>query len=112
VLGFNDGNIFIAATGLFLTIFAAVWSLAWWLSNQFAVTRAIVYDQVEKLTNLFTSKLEYHEKHDDQRFSAISNDLWDIKVRAAALKGIYLTTDEAQLTPVSKKIKKILKEEN
>jgi hypothetical protein len=108
---FEGGNILIGATGLFLTVFAAVWSLAWWLSTQFTTTRTIIYDQIGKLTELFNRKLDYHEQHDDQRFASISNDLWDIKVRAAALKGIYLNTEDALMTPVSKKIKKILKEE-
>ena len=106
-----EGNVFLGAVGLFLTIFAAVWSLAWWLSGKFNTVTALIYNQVEKLTAHFNKKLEYHEQHDDQRFATISNDLWEIKVRAAALKGIYLNTDEKHLTPVSKKIKKILKEE-
>lgn len=107
-----DLSVIISAIGLFLAIFGSVWSLAWWLSGQFLTTRNIIYSQVEKLQNSFIGKLEYHERHDDQRFAAIMNDLSDLKIRNASIKTLYLNTDEALLTPVSKKIKKLLKEED
>lgn len=100
-------SVILSAAGLFLAIFGSVWSLAWWLSGQFTTTRNIIYSQVEKVIG----KLEYHERHDDQRFAAIMNDLSDLKIRNASIKTLYLNTDEALLTPVSKKIKRLLKEE-
>lgn len=101
---------FVELATLFLTIFGSVWSLAWWLSSKFTQTHKLIYDQVEKLENHFSSKLDYHEKHDDARFQNISNDLWEIKVRNAAVRGVYLNTEDEFLNPVSKKVKKILKE--
>jgi hypothetical protein len=71
-----------------LTIIGTVWSLAWWLSGKFSELRHLVYDQVEKLGKEITNKLEYHEKHDDQRFLSMGNDIWEMKVRNAAVKGI------------------------
>lgn len=106
-----DINILLSGAGLFLAIFGSVWSLAWWLSGQFVTTRNIIYTQVEKLQKSFNEKLEYHERHDDGRFLAMMNDLNDLKIRNAAIKTLYLNTDEALLTPVSKKIKRLLKEE-
>lgn len=85
----SDGyTVFIELAALFLTIFGAVWSLAWWLSGQFTAMRNLIYSQIEKLETHFTNKLEYHERHDDARFQNISNELWEIKVRNAALKGM------------------------
>lgn len=101
---------FIQVTSLFLTIFASVWSLAWWLSSKFSQIQDSIHNQIEKLEEKFIEKIEYHEKHDDQRFMAISNDLWEIKMRNAAIKGLFLNTDDEQLPQINKKIKKILKE--
>lgn len=87
----ENHQIVLSAVGLFLTIFAAVWSLAWWLSGQFTAIRNLIYSQVEKLNISLSQKLEYHEKHDDGRFAMVDtrlnnarDDLWDIRVRNAS----------------------------
>lgn len=77
-------NTIIAIVGLFCTIFAAVWSLAWWLNGHFNNIRKDVYALGKEILD----KLEYHERHDDQRFSQIRDDIWDIRVRNAAADGI------------------------
>ena len=66
-------------------------TLVWWLSKQFSSVRHLVYDKVEKVYEKIdqsmreiSNKLEYHEQHDDKRFSQISNDLWSTRVRNAA----------------------------
>lgn len=87
-------NPFIGTTGLLLTVFAAIWSLAWWLSGQFTAIRNLIYTQVEKLSVTFTEKLEYHEKHDDQRFSSLSNDIWELRVRNAANDKLTMSKKE------------------
>lgn len=79
-----DQQLFITVAGLFLTIFAAVWSLAWWLSGQFSAIRNLVYSTAEKMSERILNKLEYHEKHDDDRFSQIREDLSEIRIRNAA----------------------------
>lgn len=89
-------ELFIAAVGLFLTIFGSVWSLAWWLSGKFTDLRNLIYTQVEKLQTSFTEKLEYHEKHDDQRFTSLSNDIWELRVRNAANDNILLKAHKEQ----------------
>lgn len=78
-----DSN-FIAIVSLFLTIFAAVWSLAWWLNGHFNNIRKDVYALGKEILD----KLEYHERHDDTRFSQLRDDIWDIRVRNAAMDGI------------------------
>lgn len=95
---FEPGVIF-QLIGLFLTIFASIWSLAWWLSGQFTGIRNLLYSQVEKLNTTFTEKLDYHEKHDDQRFNSISKDIgavrddvWEIRVRNASNDNVILKT--------------------
>lgn len=74
------------AVGIFVG--GTVWALAWWLSGQFSLIRNLVYEQINKVGDSILSKLEYHEKHDDARFASISNDLWDLRVRDAAVRGV------------------------
>lgn len=76
--------------GLSVGVFVGgtVWALAWWLSGQFSGTRAFVYEQLLRVEQGVLSKLEYHEKHDDTRFTRIHNDLWEIRVRNAAKDGL------------------------
>lgn len=88
---FEGANVLIAVTGLFLTVFAAVWSLAWWLSSQFTALRNLIYNEIKSLERNIFEKIEYHEKHDDARFTgvdsrllSIRDDIWDIRVRNSA----------------------------
>jgi len=106
--------------GLSVGVFVGgtVWGLAWWLSNQFSGIKNFVFQQIKSVEQTILEKLEYHERHDDIRFSGldsrvtnIRDDLWNMRVRNAAIKGIYVNTDDSQLTPVSKKVKKLFKEE-
>lgn len=75
---------FTTLAGFFLTIFAAVWSLAWWLSGKFSEIRNLVFTTAEKTREVLLNKLEYHERHDDDRFSQIREDLGEIRIRNAA----------------------------
>ena len=71
-------------------IIGATWGAAWWLSKQFSDVRRLIHSKTEQLEKFILDKLEYHEKHDDQRFQTISNDLWVIRVRNAALDWLDL----------------------
>lgn len=89
---FENVSPLVALTGLFLTIFGAVWSLAWWLSGKFTEVRSLVYSTAEKTADSILSKLEYHEKHDDSRFSnignrltSVQNDIWELRVNNASM---------------------------
>lgn len=77
---FDNINTIVAIIGLFLTVFAAIWSLAWWLNGHFNNIRKDVY----LLGKEILDKLEYHERHDDKRFSQIHDVMTDIRVHNAA----------------------------
>jgi len=81
-----------ATLGIIFTIVSAVSSLTWWLSGQFSGIRHMVYERIGLTEKVLVDKLEYHERHDDVRFTGISNDLWDIRVRNAAKDGLISPT--------------------
>lgn len=83
-MGVND---IMTIVSLIFTILGAVSGLAWFIFSQFSAVKKLVYDKFEDLQKTFITKLEYHERHDDQRFNAIQNDLWSIRVRNAAVDG-------------------------
>jgi hypothetical protein len=66
-----------------VTIITAVWGHAIWLSNRFAGISQEMDKRFEKVLTAITSKLEYHERHDDQRFGDINNGLWEIRLQNA-----------------------------
>lgn len=63
----------------------AVWSLGLLIAKQFTVIKKSLYDVKDQIID----KLEYHEKHDDSRFEAVRKDIWEIRLRNAALDGSY-----------------------
>lgn len=73
-----------ATVGIIFTIVSAVSSLTWWLSGQFSAVKNLVYTRVETVSKVILDKLEYHERHDDDRFSDIRKILAEIAVRNAA----------------------------
>lgn len=101
----ENANLFLSGAGFFVTIFGAVWSLAWWLSGQFTITRNIIFAQVEKLQTSFNEKLSDHEREDNRRFIATINELNELKVKYAAIRTLYLNGDG------SGKQQKLLKEQ-
>lgn len=68
---------------LMFTVVSTVWTLAWWLSRQFSNVKAIVFSKLEKMEETIKNQLEYHEKHDDDRFAEIRNDIWSIRLENA-----------------------------
>lgn len=70
--------------GFLASVITAVWTLAFWLNGHFNSIRREITDMGKDII----SKLEYHERHDDQRFSQIRDDIWDIRVRNAAADGV------------------------
>lgn len=78
----------VAVAGTFIiTVVGTLSSLVWWLSKQFTYVRRLIHEEIEKVKEILISKIEYHEQHDDQRFIALSNDIWELKVRNAAKDG-------------------------
>ncbi|SRR5258705_9285486 len=70
--------------GIILTIVSTVAGLTWWLSGQFTVLRALMFDKIGLTEKIILEKLDYHERHDDDRFSQIREDLSEIRIRNAA----------------------------
>ena len=69
----------IALAALCFTVFGSLMAgtawLTWWLSKELSATRKAVYDKVDDLDRKFGEKMDYHEAHDDQRFSEVTNVL-------------------------------------
>ena len=74
--------------GIIIAMLGSVGSLAWFIAGQFTNVRKLIHETIERTENVLLNKIEYHERHDDQRFSAITRDLWDVRVRNAARDGI------------------------
>lgn len=81
-------NLIIVALPTLVTSVSITWLLAWWLSGKFSDQKSYFYVKFEELKRTFEDKLEYHEKHDDQRFQTLNNELWMIRVRNAAREGV------------------------
>jgi hypothetical protein len=79
---------FFPAASILLVILGAVWGHSLWLSKQFSSLRELIYSKVDQLENNFIQKLEYHERHDDSRFNDLHNQMWEMKLRNAAVKGL------------------------
>ena len=73
----------LATIGIMFTVISAVASLTWWLSGQFNAIKSLVHTRVEATTKLILDKLEYHERHDDDRFNSIRKDISEVRLRNA-----------------------------
>lgn len=73
---------------------------AWWLSGQFSKVRHLVDDKINRLEDNIIKKIEYHEQHDDSRFSQMRSDIWQIRLENAARDGkvTVATRDEPNTT--------------
>lgn len=69
-----------------LAILAAQWRLSVWLSDRFTEFRNLI----DSIKHELMQKIEYHERHDDERFQNVNNNLWEIKVRNAAKDNLML----------------------
>lgn len=69
-----------------MTFGAVLWAIraTRWIAEEFRATRHAVYDKVDQTTAVVVEKLEYHERHDDDRFKAINDQLTAIQVSNAA----------------------------
>jgi hypothetical protein len=70
-----------------VTIISAVWGHALWLSGQFKSVYKAIDIKFDKILDSITEKLEYHERHDDQRFGHISDSIWELRLQQAINSG-------------------------
>lgn len=84
------------------TLVASTGSLVWFVSAQFSSNRSLMWKAITEASKEIITKLEYHERHDDERFDAIAKDvatryhtvnnrIWNIELRNAAKDGILPT---------------------
>lgn len=78
---------FLPQLALGATIISAVWGHAIWLSTRFGSIQKEIDTKFEKILTSLTTKMEYHERHDDRRFSQISDGLWEIRLQSAMQSG-------------------------
>jgi hypothetical protein len=70
-----------------VTIISAVWGHALWLSGQFKGVYKAIDQKFDKILDSLSEKLEYHERHDDQRFGHISDSIWEVRLQQALQNG-------------------------
>lgn len=87
------------AIALAFTILSSVGSLAWFLHGQIAALKDYVNSELKKVEKIFVDKLEYHERHDDKRFSDIVDDIWELRLRYAAVEGLVLKPIKTRNAP-------------
>lgn len=58
-------------------VIAGLWTLGIYINSKFEGTKNFVENKFDKLTD----KLEYHEQHDDKRFSGIGDSLWELRLK-------------------------------
>lgn len=68
----------------FMGSIGGVWGLAWWMQKKFDSTKNLIYTKIE----LVLDKFEEHEELDAKRFQDIRDEVWLMRVRAAARDGI------------------------
>lgn len=58
-------------------------STVWWFRSWFAGQFSKIYDRMGKIEDNIIAKLEYHERHDDERFLDVHTRIWEIKLQLA-----------------------------
>lgn len=68
--------------------------LAWFMASQFSKVRHLIDDKIDRTEQMLINKIEYHERHDDKRFSTIMDDLLTIKIRNATVDRLSSIREE------------------
>lgn len=63
-------------------------TIGWSMSGQFEKNRKAFYTGLAETEKKIISKLEYHERHDDDRFQEVSDRIWGIELRNASKDGV------------------------
>lgn len=88
-------------TGVF-GLMASTATVVWFVSAQFSNNRQLMYDAIKDVKDSLLKKIEYHEKHDDERFAEyaksahegikqVSDRVWNVELRNAAKDGTLPT---------------------
>jgi hypothetical protein len=73
------------------SVFGTIWGLAIWLTGKFSALKGQFYDKIDKSVGLLLDKLEYHERHDDQRFAELNRDINALHIRNATADALLLS---------------------
>lgn len=82
-----------------VTIITAVWGHALWLSGQFKSVYSAIDIKFDKILDSISEKLEYHERHDDQRFGHVSDSIWELRLQQALQTGNNILAKAKKSTP-------------
>jgi hypothetical protein len=88
---------YLSAFALALTVVGTVWGHAIWLSGRFTGISKEFDIKFEKFLQTIMDKLEYHERHDDQRFGHINDSIWEMRLQNAL--NIHGPSQEAPRKP-------------
>lgn len=72
----------IAIIALALSVYGGGFGALVWLQKKFETIESNINKAVDKILD----KLEYHERHDDERFSQMDKNLWEQKLRMVSLE--------------------------
>lgn len=88
-----------SAVATVISIVGSIAGLGWFMSRQLAHIKDFVYSTSETVKKSMIEKLEYHERHDDKRFSDIVDDIWELRLRYAAVEGLILKPERIKTKP-------------
>lgn len=77
-------TIFTFGSGLIAALITGGWVGANFLNKKFLEVHDNLDNKLSNLERNIISKLEYHERHDDERFAAVDKAVWEIRIRNAA----------------------------
>lgn len=80
-------SIFLTGVGIVSTLVTVGWVSASFMNKKFSGLTEQIDTQMQKLEDNLIRKMDYHEKHDDDRFSQVRNDIWEIRLHNAAHDG-------------------------
>lgn len=70
-----------------VALFTGQWVAVSWLNKQFTSLRNTFYTELKQMGKDVIEKLEYHERHDDNRFEQVDNkfeqlrnDIWELRL--------------------------------
>lgn len=78
-----DWSLFLQIAGAAGSIASLLVVMTWWLSRQFSSQTERFFNKMDTLFEKISVKLDYHERHDDKRFSEIREDLSELRIRNA-----------------------------
>ena len=72
----------LALIGVYVTLVTGGWYVFNWLSKKFKE----IFDKIDNVKETVLTKLDYHERHDDKRFSEVNNNIWELRLRQVVVE--------------------------